>query len=357
MAMHEIDSEGDIILTLLNPRAPFAIWYEDYEDKVSHPVQPDTTREPTPTSADADAESNNDADDSNSSESSPKKEQGLPTSYEFTWSLPVKFRLSSRHLVLASKYFKSVLQGPWKEGTEIHSDNCRHIEARDWDENAMLILMQVIHGLNRKVPKLITLEMLAKIAVLVDYYRCHEAVALWSDIWIDKLKDSLPTTLDRDLILWILVTRVFEQEDLFKKATKIALPLCRGYLPTLDLPIVAVADKIEERRQEFLHRVFTHLYGLLELLRDGKAGCRFECSAMLLGALTMQMHKEGILDSRPESPYVGYSIMSIMKMVQNFESPRWTRPGYSSAHNCKLSGLLDTKMDETVEGLAFLDLI
>ncbi|KAI0101463.1 hypothetical protein F4776DRAFT_658217 [Hypoxylon sp. NC0597] len=356
MTVYELDSEGDTILTLRSPRSPFAVWYEDCEEKAtsSHEEPP-----PPPPPFDSDSEPTSDVDDSNQPKASPEQEPALPKSYEFTWSLPpVEFRVSSRHLVLASKYFKSVLRGPWKEATEVHSDSCRHIEARDWDENAMLILMQVIHGLNRKVPRSITLEMLAKIAVLVDYYKCHEAVALWSDIWIDQLGDTVPTTLNRDLVLWILVASVLERGALFKKATKVAVLHCRGYLPTLDLPIVSVADKIEERRQNFLHQIFTHIYGTLELLCDGKAGCRFECSSMLLGALTIQMHKKGILYSRLEPPYSGYSITSAMEMVRNFESPRWTTPGnrYGSAHSCNLSGLFDQNLADTVEGLKLRDM-
>ncbi|KAI1139120.1 hypothetical protein F5Y05DRAFT_403713 [Hypoxylon sp. FL0543] len=365
MAMHAIDPEGDIILTLRNPTAPFAVWYEDCDEKVDPPHQGQSSARSYETPAsDSDAEAADEAADarsddaSHSPKASPKQEQVLPTSYEFTWSMPVKFRLSSKHLALASKYFKSLLQGPWKEGTEIHSDGCRHVEAQDWDENAMVILMQVIHGLNRKVPRSVTLEMLAKIAVLVDYYKCHEAVMLWSDIWIDELKKiPLPTEVNRELILWILVAYVFGKEDLFKNATKVALPLCRGYLPTLDLPIVAVADKFEERRQELVHREFTHMYGLLGLLRDRKAGCSFPCSAMLLGALTMRLHEQGILDSRPEYPYTGYSITSIISMVRKFKSPYWFDVGlFDGLHPCNLSGLFDQKMNGAVDGLELRDI-
>ncbi|OTA83037.1 hypothetical protein M434DRAFT_400814 [Hypoxylon sp. CO27-5] len=360
MTVHELDPEGDTILILRNPGSPFAIWYEDCEARVSsHQEQSETkSGEPAP-AGEPPNEVTNKVDDSNLPKASSEKD--------------VTFRLSSRHLILASKYFKSVLQGPWKEATEIHPDNCRHIEARDWDENAMLILMQVIHGLNRKVPRSVTLEMLAKIAVLVDYYKCHEAVALWSDVWIGNLKDTVPTTINRDLVLWILVAYVFEKETLFKEATKVAVPQCRRYLPTLDLPIVAVADKIEVKRLGILHQIFTHIYGILELLRGGEVGCRFECSAMMLGALTMKMHAEGILDPRQEPPYFGYSITSAMNMVRKFESPSWAIPGSlyispqnhslrkmidnnviigsESAHGCKLSVFFDLKIADTVEGL------
>ncbi|CAJ2508725.1 Uu.00g137510.m01.CDS01 [Anthostomella pinea] len=44
--------------------------------------------------------------------------------------------------------------------------------AEDWDANALSILMYVIHGRHRGVPRSASLELLTKIAVLVDYYKC-----------------------------------------------------------------------------------------------------------------------------------------------------------------------------------------
>lgn len=40
----------------------------------------------------------------------------------------------------------------------------------------MLILMNIIQGRNRSVPEIINLEMLARLAILVDYYDCHEVL-------------------------------------------------------------------------------------------------------------------------------------------------------------------------------------
>jgi hypothetical protein len=42
-----------------------------------------------------------------------------------------------------------------------------------WDAEAVQILMDIIHGRTRSVLKAPSLEMLAKIAVLVGYYECR----------------------------------------------------------------------------------------------------------------------------------------------------------------------------------------
>lgn len=97
--------------------------------------------------------------------------------------------------------------------------------------------MRVLHGLNREVPRKITLEMLAKIAILVDYYQCHEAVELAVIMWIDAFKDCLPLKGDRDLVLWLLVSSTFRQTETFRSITKTAIEESRAPLPALDLPI------------------------------------------------------------------------------------------------------------------------
>lgn len=39
----------------------------------------------------------------------------------------------------------------------------------DWDADALLILMHIMHGQTRRVPRSVSLELLAKIAVLPDH--------------------------------------------------------------------------------------------------------------------------------------------------------------------------------------------
>ena len=55
-----------------------------------------------------------------------------------------------------------------------------HIDAEDWDAETFLIYLQILHLRNRQVPRIVTLEIMAKMAILVDYYDCGEAVKLLS---------------------------------------------------------------------------------------------------------------------------------------------------------------------------------
>lgn len=146
------------------------------------------------------------------------------------------FQLSSRHLILSSVYFRKIFHGRWKEST-ISSDGFYTIDASEWDVEALLILMNIIHGRVRRVPRSISLEMLAKIAVIVDYYDCHEVVELFVHYWVENLRQSLPNKFDRDLYLWLTVSWVFSQEDLFEMATKVAIEESKEPIQTLKLPI------------------------------------------------------------------------------------------------------------------------
>lgn len=107
------------------------------------------------------------------------------------------------------------------------------------DVKAFVVVMNIIHGRNRNVPRAVDLEMLSKIAVVVHYLGCHEAVEVFSSIWIDHLKPSIPDTYCRDLVLWILITSVFRDAELFKSVTHTAILKSDQKIPTLGLPIQA----------------------------------------------------------------------------------------------------------------------
>lgn len=128
--------------------------------------------------------------------------------------------------------------GSWGEKRS-GGDSLTRLSAEGWDENAFLLLMQIFHLCNRNVPRTVTLETLAKFAILVDYYECDEAVELFTSIWIEDLKKKspVPQTYSRDLILWMWVSWVFKLPDHFRQATAVAMKKCTESVRTLGLPI------------------------------------------------------------------------------------------------------------------------
>jgi len=261
MCDYVLDPFGDVILTLSNPNAPFAVW-DDSEDgpALTEPsVNPETVEKPTPPAVhtlpaeillplveptavaeDITIARNELPAPQDNNEASPQQEESQ-TSTISTES--VTFLLSSRHLILASPVFKAMLTGGWKEGDKDNGPVRRGC-AEDWDTEALVTVMNVLHSYYRQVPKKVSLEMLAKIAVIVDYYKIHEAFQVIASLWINALKMSLPESPGRDLILWILVSWVFEDAAIFRKVTKVAILRSKKDITIPhELPIPAVISK------------------------------------------------------------------------------------------------------------------
>jgi len=152
----------------------------------------------------------------------------------------IHYHVCSGNLMSASPWFNRVLKKDgWMESNRDSEDGRFRISAADWDSEAFLILLNIFHLQNEKVPEKVTLEMLAKIAVLVDYYECAPAVKMHIRIWIEDLKKTapIPTTYCRDLILWMWVSCVFALPEQFTQTTIVAIQQCTESVQSLGLPI------------------------------------------------------------------------------------------------------------------------
>lgn len=132
-----------------------------------------------------------------------------------------------------------MFSGPWKESQKLAAG--KRVELREKSRvvevHAMLILMNVIHGRGRKVPREVTLDTLVEIAVLVDCYECYEAMDVMAELWIDKLLKRMPSTYCEDILSWIFITWVFQQPSAFTLATKIAATESQQRIDPDGLPI------------------------------------------------------------------------------------------------------------------------
>jgi len=152
----------------------------------------------------------------------------------------VRIRASSKHLTLASPVFRRMFTGDWRESRNLAAGERAEIKGENWsveEVDAMLILMNVLHGHGRKVPREVTLNILVEIAVLVDYMECYEAVDVMAEIWIDKLLTNMPSTYCEDIVSWIFISWVFQQPSTFNSATKIAATQSQQRIDPLGLPI------------------------------------------------------------------------------------------------------------------------
>ncbi|RFN46270.1 hypothetical protein FIE12Z_9467 [Fusarium flagelliforme] len=148
----------------------------------------------------------------------------------------LRFRLSSALLINTSSYFKKSLSEQWN-AQDPESGYKWTLVGKNWDGEAFLLLMNILHNKARAVPLKIELEMFAKVAVLVDYYGCHEVVELWADKWSSLGATLVNSYYSRDLLFKLTISWVFRQRETFRGATKVAIRASRGPIHTLDLPI------------------------------------------------------------------------------------------------------------------------
>jgi hypothetical protein len=134
------------------------------------------------------------------------------------------FLISSKHMILASSVFKAMLQGDFSEGLKLRATGELELPLPDDDPDAFVILLNIIHGHNRKVPRLVDLSLLIRIAILVDKYQMLERVEIFSDMWIDELqgsKNGIPKSLTPDVLSWLSISWVFNKADPFRQLTRI----------------------------------------------------------------------------------------------------------------------------------------
>jgi len=177
--LYVVDPDGDLIIIHHAPRESFAPW--DHPEGLSDIGDGELDAETIETP------------------STPHDESTLLISPS---PLPeLRFKVSSKHLTLASHRFKKMLAGPYKEANLAYPDGCRQVTIDLFDSEALKILLNIIHGNNSKVPRSLSLEMVAKVSELVNDLDCYEQVGVFGDIWIRQLENSLPKEYDRDLIL------------------------------------------------------------------------------------------------------------------------------------------------------------
>jgi hypothetical protein len=277
---HELDPDGDIVLVMRIPGPAFAVWDEtqDYPSYLHLPESRDDSAPPSPKLgtkrvrkgrkikqipcviwSDVPEPAEPEPAEPEPAEPEPAEPEPAepgpaepepaepeppepeppeePAEDDDTEPESIEIRVSSRHVALASTQFKRTLTGAWKEGTTLRSQGFLRMEIAEWDADALLILMNIIHGRTRSVPRLISLEVLAKIAVLVDYYECAEVVEIFSDMWITELKEKMPETYSRDTVLWICISWLFRKPEEFHTATTVALTESGSPIQDLGLPI------------------------------------------------------------------------------------------------------------------------
>ncbi|KAG6255222.1 hypothetical protein E4U23_004671 [Claviceps purpurea] len=277
----------------------------------------------------------------------------------------VPFRLSSRHLALASPLFKAMLKmsrkesapssdpsnGSAKTRAPLQNDpDCQvryELAATEWDAEDYLIVMNIVHGHNRQLPVSVDLETLGRICVIVNHYHLQEVVHVVISLWIFQLCGKLPTTYGRDCVTWIFVSWVVSFTKVFEEMTKLAIKTSEGGLGTIYLPFPPMLlTSLEQKRDRFIDEVFNILGNLCKDLWKGRRGCGFECTSMLLGSL-MKLMDENELYGACSAEQAKSAVLSLKSGMWNSYSPH----NSGSSHVCNVHTLLQPDIERLWDGL------
>ncbi|KAI9371074.1 hypothetical protein BJX61DRAFT_544043 [Aspergillus egyptiacus] len=329
-----IDNQGELIIAILNPNAPFAVW----ENADCSPVTENNSPQSPAASEVTDTAMKNPKAD----------ERGEPKT--------VRIRASAKHLSHASPVFKALLKDKI-----VNPAGPIELTVHDWDVKCFLLFLRILHGQSHKIPQWVTVEQLAKVTVMADHYDCEKVVRSTASRYIEFLEYTMPITYSRETILWIWLGFFFRLSRVFESCTSIAMEDAPGLISSLGLPIPdKIIDLMNKLRINGISKVLETLYQQHDFYLQDETACPSECKDIMLGALARQLHARKLLFPRPVPPYVGHKYGSLRK-VKLFRSPLLLEERYQEdqdgliyrLHNCETSdfGELFAHLDSRIFGL------
>ncbi|RDW61730.1 uncharacterized protein DSM5745_10402 [Aspergillus mulundensis] len=262
----------------------------------------------------------------------------------------LRLRVSSRHLTLSCPYFARMLESQFREGTEFQSTGQAEIELQETRTMSFLLLMFIIHCRTRQVPTAVTLSVLTDIAVLVDYYECHDAIALFANLWIKDLAYTVPKPITAPIgvtafqpdcndsaLNWLLISWVFKDKSVFKQVTSHLLHYSIDEISSDGLPIPgSIIERLNSQRNANISFLINDLNALHS---QAAKGCQKQavksvqmCTYTVLGALTKHMMDMKLHPTSPASPYKGIGITELKQICAAWTSPEITEPYLPNHH-------------------------
>ncbi|KAH7255147.1 uncharacterized protein BKA55DRAFT_592537 [Fusarium redolens] len=161
----------------------------------------------------------------------------------------IEFRVSAKHLCLASPVFRKMIQGGFQE-SKPNNEGLLEITASDWNAEAFLTVLDIIHSHHYSVSGNLRLDAIAQVGVIVDYYDCREVVQIFFESWRPSITKWLKYSLwpfhenvledvgdfGHDETIVLFIARTFPYGPCFKGLTRSAILNTLGLIETC-LPI------------------------------------------------------------------------------------------------------------------------
>ncbi|GBF61464.1 hypothetical protein TMEN_3963 [Trichophyton mentagrophytes] len=259
--------------------------------------------------------------------------------------------VSSRQLILASGYFRQQFNGPWKLK---HQPTRRHVfqlPLKCTNSEAFMILMKIFHGQSRNVPRKVTLRTLTDIALLVDTYKCLEAVESVANTWICALNSRLPKTFSEIAHMWTYVAYVFEKTHIFQMMTKLAVKSSKGRI-TSHLPIPqTVFLKVEKQREALILRVLEFTNRTVSRLTHAATSNNCVSAGIILGILSVRLADLRLLGHKPGQDFHYASFATISKTLNQLNIEETS----SIRHRTKTISSYLEALEKGIKGLQLND--
>ncbi|OCT46400.1 hypothetical protein CLCR_01237 [Cladophialophora carrionii] len=275
-------------------------------------------------------------------------------------SQPVKeheCRVSSRNLALASPVFRAMLDGGFQEGVELSRGQLKRVPLPDDNLDAMLLVLAIIHGRTRAIPRKIGKELFVDIAVLIDKYEINECAEVYTDMWFAALwplrQDSPPHLADGIFLCWVL-----KKATGFKELTKKAIFESALNFDDNGLPLPQwIASDIEQHRLSYIQAIVDYLRNLLNRYISEQQQCRNDkrCDAMTLGSLIKGLNARNLFPL-PEAEALDISIKELVSQLRALELMTLCQKNAYMADQCAPKRGLESnlsQLENRVSGFGF----
>ncbi|RFN55478.1 hypothetical protein FIE12Z_124 [Fusarium flagelliforme] len=329
--LHEIDPDGDLIVVLKEANTQKVI-PDVYLPPRYGSESPDFVLDDTPVNA------------SYIPSGLPCKEKGDDSPDV------IRFRVSSRQLMLNSEVFKKMLSGPWKESQpvdpqhlslqEMHEgsyadsssdslspdedrpsnrplshDPCiREISATGWNAHALLTVFRIIHGQCSEVRTWVNFEFFAHVANIANYYRCAGALSLAAYLWLGSSNEFHDLRQSQRHDGWEMGGDIQFKYVATYSVVKGGHGL--SYIETYDLAIGELLSTLETKRWNAIHTLTSALSDMKGKMKRYELCCmsrKYIAAVIGLLELNFEEHPELTVEY---GNYDGLSLEGFIEKIQ-----------------------------------------
>ncbi|KAG5767868.1 hypothetical protein H9Q69_001896 [Fusarium xylarioides] len=368
-----IDPDGDIELVLSEPNSHQIIPKIHSDDYSTHTDLPDSDFDNPPATGRYTV--------FNELYTKPTAAAGTQKLEEDHESREVRMRISSKHLSFVSSTFRDLLLTSNKKDVSAQCSDCSSSPSRPftrvhtigWDAVALTIVLDAIHGRHAEIPRVINLGLLARIATVVEYYKCQEVIHVFFGYWQRNIirQGGFPTTLCKRTLLWLYICMVFPgQEGIFASMARIVVTDFKGsaQITARMLQITTALRKLNEKRLDLIEQISDGLEDVQDTLYEEPGCVRGDplCSSLTLGVLARMLYEYEYAEPPFIAPFDCYSVSTALKLVKECIEPmpqhgnpgpyvpRYIDPYDGRTYPCSIRGRMTPVVEKVEEELSLM---